>query len=230
MCRPARDAEFPVRPRGQSGDVSTPLELANEVQARGVRDERVLAAIRTVPRADFVPPNHAAVAYVDEPLPISHGQVTTQPSLSGRMIEGLRLTGVEHVLEVGTGLGFQTALLATLAADVVSIERWPDMVEQARRNLTRRGIRNVRLLIGDGSLGAPELAPFDGIIVSAAYPEVPRPLAEQLRVGRRLVQPIGAGGNDTVVEFERTAHGLERREELTPARFVRLYGRHGFPD
>jgi protein-L-isoaspartate(D-aspartate) O-methyltransferase len=210
--------------------VSTPLELASEVQARGVRDERVLAAIRAVPRADFVPPKHAAVAYVDEPVPISHGQVTTQPSLSGRMIEGLRLTGDEYVLEVGTGLGFQTALLATLAADVVSIERWPDMVEQARRNLTRRGIRNVRLLIGDGSLGAPELAPFDGIIVSAAYPEVPQPLAEQLRVGRRLVQPIGEGGNDAVVAFERTAHGLERREELTPARFVRLYGQHGFPD
>lgn len=210
--------------------MSTPPELASEVQARGLRDERVLAAIRAVPRADFVPPEHAARAYVDEPVPISHGQVTTQPSLSGRMIEGLRLTGHEHVLEVGTGFGFQTALLATLAAAVVSIERWPDMVEQARRNLVRRGIRNVRLLVGDGSLGAPELAPFDGIVISAAYPEVPQPLVEQLRVGRRLVQPIGEGGDDVVVAFERTAHGLKRREELTLARFVRLYGRHGFPD
>lgn len=210
--------------------MSTPHELANEVQARGVRDERVLAAIRAVPRADFVPQDRAARAYVDEPVPIGHGQVTTQPSLSARMIEGLRLTGDEHVLEVGTGLGFQTALLARLADDVVSIERWPDMVEQARRNLAGRAIRNVRLLVGDGSLGAPELAPFDGIIVSAAYPEVPQPLVEQLRVGRRLVQPVGQGGHDVVVAFERTAHGLERREELTPARFVRLYGRYGFPD
>lgn len=190
----------------------------------------MLAAIRAVPRADFVPPELAAAAYVDEPVPIGHSQVTTQPSLSGRMIEGLRLTGDEHVLEVGTGLGFQTALLATLAADVVSIERWPELVEQARRHLAGRGIRNVRLLIGDGSSGAPELAPFDGIIVSAAYPEVPPPLIEQLRVGRRLVQPVGEGGNETVIAFERTAHGIERRDELTLARFVRLYGRHGFPE
>jgi protein-L-isoaspartate(D-aspartate) O-methyltransferase len=163
-------------------------------------------------------------------VPIGHDQVTTQPSLSGRMIEGLRLTGDEHVLEVGTGLGFQTALLAMLAADVVSIERWPDIAEQARRNLDGRGIRNVRVLVGDGSLGVPELAPFDGIVVSAAHPQVPHPLVDQLRVGRRLVQPIGHGRNDSVVAFERTADGLEPREELTPARFVRLYGRYGFPD
>jgi protein-L-isoaspartate(D-aspartate) O-methyltransferase len=210
--------------------VSTPSDLAGKVRARGVRDERVIAAIRAVPRADFVPPNHVAGAYLDEPVPIGHGQVTTQPSLSARMIEGLRLTGDEHVLEVGTGLGFQTALLATLAADVVSIERWPDLVDQARRNLATCGVGNVRLLVGDGSLGAPELAPFDGIVVSAAYPDVPQPLVEQLRVGRRLVQPLGRGGDEVVVAFERTADGLERREELTPARFVRLYGRHGFPD
>jgi protein-L-isoaspartate(D-aspartate) O-methyltransferase len=212
-----------VLPHGQSGDVSSPRELANEVQARGVRDERLLAAIRAVPRAAFVPPRQAAVAYLDEPVPISHGQVTTQPSLSGRMIEGLRLTGDEHVLEVGTGLGFQTALLARLAADVVSIERWPDLAEQAGRNLAGCGIGNVRLLVGDGSLGAPALAPFDGILVSAAYPEVPPALVEQLRIGRRLVQPIGEGGNDAVIAFERTADGIERREELTPARFVRLH-------
>jgi protein-L-isoaspartate(D-aspartate) O-methyltransferase len=209
---------------------STPLELAGRLRERGVRDERVLAAVRAVPRIDFVPPEHGAVAYVDQPLPIGHGQVTTQPSLSARMIEGMHLTGDEHVLEVGTGLGFQTALLATLAADVVSIEWWPDMAEQARRNLDGRGIRNVRLLVGDGSLGVPELAPFDRIIVSAAHPEVPRPLVEQLRVGGRLVQPIGQGGNDAVIAFERTADGLEARDDLVPARFVRLVGRHGFAE
>ena len=223
------DAEVSPHAAREHRDVSTPLELAGEVQERGVRDQRVLAAIRAVPRCDFVPPHHAAIAYCDEPVPISHGQVTTQPSLSGRMIEGLRLAGDEHVLEIGTGLGFQTALLAMLAADVVSIERWADMVAQARRNLAGRGIRNVRLLVGDGSLGAPELAPFDGILVSAAYPEVPPPLVEQLRIGGRLVQPVGQGGNDVVVAFERTAHGLEPREELTLARFVRLFGRYGFP-
>jgi protein-L-isoaspartate(D-aspartate) O-methyltransferase len=209
--------------------VSTPDDLAAAVRATGVRDERVLAAIRAVPRADFVPPEHAATAYLDEPVPIGHDQVTTQPSLSARMIEGLRLTDREHVLEVGTGYGFQTALLAVMAADVVSIERWPDLVEHARGNLARHDVGPVRLLVGDGSLGVPDFAPFDAIIVSATYPHVPRPLVEQLRIGGRLVQPIGSGGHDVVVAFERTVDGLARREELTPARFVRLYGQHGYP-
>lgn len=210
--------------------LSSPDDLAEAVRARGVRDERVLAAIRAVPRADFVPPERVGSAYLDEPIPISHGQVTTQPSLSAQMIEGLRLTGTERLLEVGTGLGFQTALLARLAAEVVSIDRWPDMVEQARDNLARHGIDNVRLLVGDGSLGAPEHSPFDGIMVSAAFPDVPRPLGEQLRIGGRLVQPIGPGGHDVVVVFRRTADGLERGKELTLARFVRLYGQFGYSD
>jgi protein-L-isoaspartate(D-aspartate) O-methyltransferase len=204
-------------------------DLATAVRATGVRDERLLAAIRAVPRADFVPPEHVATAYLDEPVPIGHDQVTTQPSLSARMIEGLCLTGREHVLEIGTGYGFQTALLAMLAADVVSIERWPDLVEHARENLARHDIGNVRLLVGDGSLGVPDFAPFDGVLVSATHPRVPRPLGEQLRIGGRLVQPIGPGGRDVVVAFERTADGLARREVLTPARFVRLYGQHGYP-
>ena len=204
-------------------------DLATAVRATGVRDERLLAAIRAVPRADFVPPEHVATAYLDEPVPIGHDQVTTQPSLSARMIEALCLTGREHVLEIGTGYGFQTALLAMLAADVVSIERWPDLVEHARENLARHDIGNVRLLVGDGSLGVPDFAPFDGVLVSATHPRVPRPLGEQLRIGGRLVQPIGPGGRDVVVAFERTADGLARREVLTPARFVRLYGQHGYP-
>ncbi|WP_129662727.1 protein-L-isoaspartate(D-aspartate) O-methyltransferase [Phytoactinopolyspora endophytica] len=210
--------------------MSTPDHLADLVRASGVRDERVLASVRAVPRADFVPARHADVAYLDQPIPISHNQVTTQPSLSARMIEGLQLTGDDHVLEIGTGYGFQTALLATLAADVVSIERWPDMVERARRHLDQHGIGNTQLLLGDGTLGAPELAPFDAILVSAAHADVPQPLVDQLRVGGRLVQPIGPGGDEVVAAFDRTTHGLHRRDELTPARFVRLYGRHGSSD
>lgn len=207
----------------------TPADLARAVRAAGVRDEPVLAAIRDIPRVGFVPADQAAAAYRDEPIPIGHGQVTTQPSLSAQMIAALELTGTERVLEVGTGLGFQTALLARLAADVVTIDRWPDLVEQAATNLARQGIGNVTVLTGDGSDGVPEHAPYDAVVVSAAFPSVPPPLVEQLRPGGRLVQPIGVGGHEQVVLFERTGEGLTRRRVLTLARFVRLYGHHGFP-
>jgi protein-L-isoaspartate(D-aspartate) O-methyltransferase len=145
------------------------------------------------------------------------------------MIEGLGLDTDEHVLEVGTGLGFQTALLAHLAADVVSIEMWPDLARQARRNLLRQGIRNVELRVGDGSGGVPDRAPFDAVIVCAAFPDVPALLTEQLRLGGRLVQPIGPGGHEQVVCFRRTASGLEPGRVLTAACFVRLQGHYGFP-
>lgn len=209
--------------------MSSPEQLARAVRAVGVRDERVLEAIRRTPRAQFVDAALAAMAYADEPIPIAHEQVTTQPSLSARMIEGLGLAGTEHVLEVGTGLGFQAALLARLAADVVSVEWWPDLAEQARDNLRRQGIDTVEVRVGDGSCGLPDRAPYDAILVSAAFPEPPRPLVGQLRVGGRLVQPIGSGGRDEVVRFDRTSQGLRRGEVLTLARFVRLRGRHAYP-
>ncbi len=205
-----------------------PAELVAAARAAGISDELVLAAMNATPRAGFVPADYVTAAYRDEPIPIGHGQVTTQPSLSARMIEGLRLAGGDHVLEIGTGLGFQTALLARLAASVVSIERWPGLAGQARRNLARQGIGNVQVLAGDGSCGLPDRAPYDAIVVSAAFPVVPAPLAAQLRAGGRLVQPIGPGGKEQVVLFERSASGLERRQVLTLARFVRLHGRHGF--
>jgi protein-L-isoaspartate(D-aspartate) O-methyltransferase len=206
-----------------------PEELTRLVQATGVRDARVLEAIESVPRAAFVPAEEVDRAYRDEPVSIPHGQVTTQPSLVARMLEALGLEGNERVLEVGTGYGFQTALLARLAAEVFSLERVPDLAEAARRNLERQGVVGVEVLVGDGSAGLPERAPFDAIVVSAAFPSVPQPLADQLAPGGRLVQPVGSGGYDEVMVFERGSEGLERRESVTPAHFVRLYGAHGFP-
>jgi protein-L-isoaspartate(D-aspartate) O-methyltransferase len=132
------------------------------------------------------------------------------------------------VLEVGTGYGYQTALLAQLASFVTSIERWPDLAEQARRNLAARSIANVHVVDGDGTEGLPAAAPYDAILVSAAFPQVPEPLVSQLRMGGRLVQPIGPGGAEKVIVFEHSADGLAPRGVVCHARFVRLYGRHGY--
>jgi protein-L-isoaspartate(D-aspartate) O-methyltransferase len=205
-------------------------DLARAVNAAGVRDARILEALREVPRAGFVPPNLAERAYLDLPLPISHDQVTTQPSLSAKMIEALGLSGAERVLEVGTGYGFQTALLAHLSGFVWSIERWPDVAETASGNLARHGVRNVEVVAGDGTKGLPEHAPYGAILVSAAFPSVPPPLAQQLAVGGRLVQPIGSGGAEAVVLFEKDHEGLARRHTITGAHFVKLYGAHAFPE
>ena len=204
-------------------------DLIEVVRADGIADARVLEAFAAVPRAEFVPPEVAARAYVDEPLPIAHEQVTTQPSLVARMVEALSLTGTEHVLEVGSGYGFQTAVLTRLAAFVWSVERWPGLAEVARANLARQGAENVEVVVGDGSEGLPEHAPFDAILVSAAFPDVPAPLADQLGKGGRLVQPIGPGGQERVVLFERGGRGLVARRTVTGAHFVRLVGKHGFP-
>ncbi|HET9322587.1 MAG TPA: protein-L-isoaspartate(D-aspartate) O-methyltransferase [Gaiellaceae bacterium] len=197
---------------------------------QGIADARVLAAVRAVPRSEFVPSDLAERAYLDIPLRIPHGQVTTQPSLVARMVEALSLSGDERVLEIGTGYGWQTALLARLADEVWSVERWDDLAETARENLRRHGVTNARVVVGDGTEGLPEAAPFAAILVSAAFTEVPRPLGEQLVLGGRLVQPIGPGGLEDVVLFERRPEGLVASRTVTGAHFVRLVGRHGFAE
>lgn len=207
-----------------------PEDLVRAARAFGVRDPRLLAAIRETPRSGFVPPGLAARAYTDSPLPIAHGQVTTQPSLVAAMVEALGLGGGEVVLEVGTGLGWQTALLARLAATVWSIERFADLADDAGANLARNGVRNATVVVGDGTLGLPEAAPFDAILVAAAFPSVPQPLAGQLADDGRLVQPVGPGGNDDVVLFEKSAGSLVLARMVTGAHFVRLVGAHGFAD
>jgi protein-L-isoaspartate(D-aspartate) O-methyltransferase len=205
-------------------------KLTRTVIRAGIRDERLLQAFREVPRAGFVPADEVRRAYFDVPLPIPHGQVTTQPSLTAKMIQALELEGGERVLEVGTGFGFQTALLSRLAGSVWSIERWPDVAAVARENLARHGVENVEVGVGDGSEGKPDKAPFDAVLVSAAFPSVPKPLADQLGPRGRLVQPIGTGGNEEVLLFVKGQDGLEARRSITGARFVRLYGKHGFAE
>jgi protein-L-isoaspartate(D-aspartate) O-methyltransferase len=181
-----------------------------------------------VPRAHFVPPDLAPQAYHDLPLPIPHGQVTTQPSLVAQMVAALELSLADLVLEIGTGFGWQTALIAQLAAEVWSVERWEDIARTARANLGRHGIENANVVVGDGSGGLPEHAPYDAILVAAAFSKVPAPLSDQLAEGGRLVQPIGLGGADQVVLFEKRGGTLEQSRLVTGAHFVRLYGEHGF--
>jgi len=206
-----------------------PENLIVAAQAVGVTDPRVLEAIRCTPRAAFVPDAYATRACDDAPIPIPHHQVTTQPSLSAAIIAALGLTGAEEVFEVGIGYDYQTALLARLAARVISIDIWPDLAEQTRRNLAGQGIGNVMVLTGDGTGGAPDFASFDAIVVSAACPHVPPPLAIQLRIGGRLVQPVGPGGGEDVVLYQKGPDGLRQVPIVTAASFVRLHGRYGFP-
>jgi protein-L-isoaspartate(D-aspartate) O-methyltransferase len=205
-----------------------PRRLA-AARAAGVQDERLLAVMACLPRVKFVPADEVRGAYRDEPVRISHEQVTTQPSLVATMAEALALAGDEKVLEVGTGYGYQTAILANLANEVWSIELWPDMTEVARRALAAQRLGNVHLIVGDGNLGLPDQAPFDAIIVTAAFPQAPRPLADQLARRGRLVQPVGPGGREEVVLFTKDDQRLIRVRTLVPASFVRLYGEHGYP-
>jgi protein-L-isoaspartate(D-aspartate) O-methyltransferase len=201
--------------------------LVQALEDAGVRDRRVLEAFRRVRRERFVPAGSEADAGLDQPIRIGHAQVTTQPSLVGRMVDGLRLTGGERVLEVGTGFGYQTAILAELAEKVWSIERFAELADAARANLEAAGYADASVVVGDGTLGVPDHAPFDAIVVSAAAPHVPPPLVEQLTQGGRLVMPIGPGGADEVFAFKRAGTGLVREASLCRAYFVPLVGQHG---
>ncbi len=187
-----------------------------------VEDARVVDAFRQIDRENFVPRGFEAEAYHDRPVPLPRGQTTSQPSLIARMVEAAVTGPVERVLEVGTGYGFQTAVLATIASEVVSVERYAELAEAARRNLRDAGITNAEVYVGDGWEGWSEKAPYDAIVVSAAADELPRVLAEQLGEGGRLVVPLARGGRDDVVVMIRRGGRVMQDRLITPARFVPL--------
>jgi protein-L-isoaspartate(D-aspartate) O-methyltransferase len=201
--------------------------LVERAAALGVTDDRVLEAMRQTPRVAFVPPAARLIANRDAPVPIGHGQTTSQPSLIAHVVAELELERTDRVLEIGTGLGYQTALLAALAAEVYSIDRFVDLVETARGNLAAQGVRNVTLTTGDGTEGWPEHAPFQAIVVSAAFPEVPPPLSSQLSEGGRLIQPLGGRRGDELVRFRKRGGELIADRNLGAARYVPLRGRYG---
>jgi protein-L-isoaspartate(D-aspartate) O-methyltransferase len=200
-----------------------------QLRARGIRDPRVLAAMGRVPRHEFLAPELQREAYEDRPLPIGHGQTVSQPYIVAAMLEALELQPADRVLEVGTGSGYQTALVAELAGKVYTIERHAALAEGARKVLARLGYRGVEVVVGDGTEGLPQAAPFDAILVSAAAPRLPPPLLQQLAEGGRMIVPVGfAAGQE--LELVRKTQGQPQVCHLDACRFVPLIGREGFPD
>ena len=201
--------------------------LVETLQTMGIRDLAVLRAVDLTPRHLFVPTGVRHRAYEDSALPIGNGQTISQPSVHARYLELLHLTGKERVLEVGTGTGYQTALLSNLAAQVFSIERVTALYEQAREILRQLDVRNVSMLLGDGTIGWREYAPYDAILVSAGAPTVPAPLLDQLAEGGTLLIPLGGKDEQILVSFERR-DGTIMRRDIAPVRFVPLLGTHGW--
>ena len=198
-----------------------------QIAARGVNDVRVLAAMREIPRHLFVPQAYRPSAYEDRPLPIGEGQTISQPFIVGWMTALLELGPADRVLEIGTGSGYQAAILARLAKSVISIERLSAVAEQARTNLARVGVSNVEIVVEDGTMGYPPGAPYNGIIVTAATPEIPDPLVDQLAVEGRLVAPVGPRDIQQLVKLVKRREGVDRINYGGVA-FVPLIGRYGW--
>jgi protein-L-isoaspartate(D-aspartate) O-methyltransferase len=203
--------------------------VREQIEARGVKDPRVLSAMRETPRHLFVMPGNEPYAYDDRPLAIGHGQTISQPLMVALMTEALRPAVGHRVLEVGTGSGYQAAVIARLVSHVVTIERHPALADSARRALTEAGITNVRVVVGDGSEGLAIEAPFDGIIVTAGAPAVPDPLKEQLADGGRLVIPVGPAQQQTLTIVRRRGDEYEIETD-SYCSFVPLLGRFGWKE
>jgi protein-L-isoaspartate(D-aspartate) O-methyltransferase len=201
--------------------------LVETLRSKGIRDLAVLRAFERTPRHAFVPTGLRHRAYEDTPLPIGNGQTISQPWVHARYLELLELTGRERVLEVGTGSGYQTVLLAHLVEQVFSIERIPALLQQARHAVQLAGVRNVSFLLGDGSLGWREYAPYDAILVGAGAPSMPQPLVDQLADGGRLLVPVGDRDEQRLMFVRRVGERVET-SEIAPVRFVPLVGSHGW--
>ncbi|MEJ5300655.1 MAG: protein-L-isoaspartate(D-aspartate) O-methyltransferase [Thermodesulforhabdaceae bacterium] len=200
-----------------------------QIMRRGIKDPRVIAAMLKVPRHIFVPEHLKSQAYEDHPLPIEEKQTISQPYIVALMTESLRLKGKEKVLEIGTGSGYQTAILAELADKVFTIERIPLLAEKAQKRLETLGYKNITYRVGDGTLGWPEEAPFDGILVSASAPSIPQPLIDQLAMGGRLIIPVGDRLSQELVLAERVPEGV-KKSFLGGVRFVDLIGKWGWSE
>ena len=198
-----------------------------QIRARGVGDQRVLAAMRKIPRHLFVPKGYERAAYEDRPLPIGEGQTISQPYIVAVMTEQLELKPQDRVLEIGTGSGYQAALLAELAATVISIERLEDLADQAQQNFDRAGVTGVRVVVGDGTQGYPPEAPYNAIVVTAASPTIPRPLMDQLAEGGRLIAPVGPRECQDLIKLVKH-EGRVEKIPLGGVCFVPLIGQFGW--
>jgi len=207
--------------------ISANRMVSEQIESRGVTDERVLEAFRRVPRYRFVEDALVGQAYNDHPLPIGSGQTISQPFIVALMTEALELSGTESVLEIGTGSGYQTAILAELADHVYTIERIETLAKRSKRLLKELGYTNISLKINDGTQGWREHAPYDAIIVTAASPDVPNPLVDQLVDGGRLVIPVGGRISQELIKVTRHGNGT-KRTHMGDCRFVKLIGEHGW--
>jgi protein-L-isoaspartate(D-aspartate) O-methyltransferase len=223
-ARVVNGGAFSRPPQSPSDDYKAAREqmVREQIEARGIRDARVLAAMRKVPRHLFVPPEEQGEAYNDYPLGIGHAQTISQPYVVAYMTEALELKPRDRVLEIGTGSGYQAAILAELVAEVYSIEIVEALAKEAETRLRRLGYSNVQVRAGDGYRGWPEAAPFDAIIVTAAPDHIPQPLVDQLREGGRMVLPLGLWDQE-LVRLRRSREGI-LRESLLPVRFVPMTG------
>ncbi len=203
------------------------LMVEDQIVRRGVTDDNVVAAMRSVPRHLFLPPEREHEAYADEALPIGHGQTISQPYMVALMTQLLRLDVRRKILDVGSGSGYQTAVLCEMAGEVFAIERIPELAERSRAVLEKLGYDNVTVITGDGTLGLPEQAPFDGIVVAAAAPAAPRPLLQQLADGGRLVVPLGPVHREQMLTVFTREGTSFRRDEHIYCRFVPLIGEEG---